>query len=151
MKERMMTVKEHFSIHPGRWEYWQAWLANDAIWPEHTGVKHGDLHPGHLLINPDKQVTGMIDWTETGVGDVSIDFVGHYKLFGNSALQDVLAAYDNAGGKTWTQMDEHIRQLHQAEAIVVAEYALASESKDMHEMTAQLLQVDPYENDGNEA
>ena len=39
-----------------------------------VGVKHGDLHPGHILIDENQCVTGVIDWSEVGIGDVSADF-----------------------------------------------------------------------------
>ena len=100
MKQRMNRVKEQYHINQNLWDRWQAWLAEDSFWPSHVGVKHGDIHPGHILIDKKNNVTGLIDWTEVGIGDVSIDFTSHYLLFGKDGLTKLIHSYDNAGGKT---------------------------------------------------
>lgn len=139
MKQRMGRVKERYDINKNLWERWQAWLAEDSFWPFFIGVKHGDLHPGHILINQDNYVTGLIDWTEVGVADVSVDFMSHQLLFGKEGLTKLINAYDNAGGKTWARMDDHIIELLTTSAITVAEYAQATGMKDMHEAAARML------------
>lgn len=139
MKQRMERVKEQYAINKNLWERWQAWLAEDSFWPSFVGVNHGDLHPGHILINQDNYVTGLIDWTEVGVADVSVDFLSHQLLFGKDGLTKLINAYDNAGGKTWSRMDDHIIELLTTSAITVAEYAQATGMKDMHEAAARML------------
>lgn len=139
MKQRMDCVKETYKVNPNLWERWQAWLAEDSLWPSHVGVRHGDLHPGHILIDKNNYVTGLIDWTEVGVADVSVDFMSHYLLFGKDGLQRLINAYDNAGGKTWSRMDEHIVELLTTSGITVAEYAQVSGIKEMHETAACML------------
>jgi len=139
MKERMERVKEKYHVNPSLWDRWQAWLAEDSLWPSHIGVKHGDIHPGHILIDKNNHVTGIIDWTEVGIADVSADFMSHYLLFGKDGLKKLIDAYDNAGGKTWARMDEHIVELLTTSAITVAEYAQVSGMKDMHETAAHML------------
>ncbi|ADU29222.1 macrolide 2'-phosphotransferase [Evansella cellulosilytica] len=139
MKQRMERVKEQYEINPSLWERWQAWLAEENLWPTHVGVKHGDLHPGHTLIDKNNHVTGLIDWTEVGIGDVSVDFMSHYLLFGREGLSKLIAAYDNCGGKTWPRMEEHIVELLSTSGITVAEYAKASRIKDMHETAVHML------------
>ncbi len=139
MKQRMDWVKDQYDVNQHLWDRWQAWLAEDSLWPSHVGVKHGDLHPGHILINEHNHVTGIIDWTEVGYSDVSVDFMSHYLLFGKDGLTKLIDAYDNAGGKTWSKMDEHIVELLSTSGITVAEYAKASGMKDMHETAVQML------------
>ncbi|AJD90336.1 macrolide 2'-phosphotransferase [Jeotgalibacillus malaysiensis] len=139
MKERMNRIKQHFDIHPALWERWEKWLANEQIWPAHSGVRHGDLHPGHILINEESAVTGFIDWTEVSVGDVSFDFTAHLQIFGKEGLQKLLDAYGAAGGRTWSGMAAHIEEVKAAGAIVVAEYALVSGLDEMHKMAIQML------------
>ncbi|ARK32239.1 macrolide 2'-phosphotransferase [Halalkalibacter krulwichiae] len=139
MKQRMERVKEQYDVNPILWERWQAWLAEDSFWPTHVGVKHGDLHPGHILIDQNNLVTGFIDWTEVGIADVSVDFMSHHLLFGDEGLKKVLDAYDNAGGRTWPRMAEHIVELLTTSGITVAEYAQVSGLKDMQEIAAQML------------
>ncbi|QQK78222.1 phosphotransferase [Salicibibacter cibarius] len=139
MKQRMERVKEQYDINKNLWERWQTWLAEDSLWPSFVGVKHGDLHPGHILIDQNNYVTGLIDWSEVGIADVSVDFMSHQLLFGKDGLTKLINAYDNAGGKTWSRMDDHIIELLTTSAITVAEYALASGMKDMHETAAHML------------
>jgi len=139
MKQRMDRVNEQYRVNRKLWERWQAWLAEDSYWPSHVGVKHGDIHPGHILIDKNNNVTGLIDWTEVGIADVSVDFMSHYLLFGNEGLTKLINAYDNAGGKTWLRMDEHIVELLTTSGITVAEYAQASGLKEMHEAAVQML------------
>ena len=49
------------------------WLASGAGWPRHTALVHGDLHPGHMLLAEDGQLTGVLDWSEVCVSDPAID------------------------------------------------------------------------------
>ncbi len=142
MKQRMNRVKEQYHINQNLWDRWQAWLAEDSFWPSHVGVKHGDIHPGHILIDNKNKVTGLIDWTEVGIGDVSIDFTSHYLLFGKDGLTKLIHSYDNAGGKTWSRMDEHIIELLTTSSITVAEYAQMSGLKDMHEIAVHMLSIE---------
>ncbi|WP_227397035.1 macrolide 2'-phosphotransferase [Jeotgalibacillus aurantiacus] len=139
MKIRMDKINEQFEIHPSLWERWQAWLSNEKLWPSHTGLRHGDLHPGHILINAQHAVTGLIDWTEMAVDDVSIDFTAHYQIFGEKGLDKLINAYDNAGGITWSKMKEHIKELLAASPLTVAEYAIVSGIPEMKEMAEQML------------
>ncbi|WEG15088.1 macrolide 2'-phosphotransferase [Alkalihalophilus pseudofirmus] len=139
MKQRMERVKQTYEVNSIKWERWQAWLSDDSLWPKHVGVRHGDMHPGHILIDEAQRVTGFIDWTEVGIGDVSIDFMSHQMLFGKEGLQQILAAYDNAGGRTWSKMEEHITELLTTSGLTVAEYAEVSGLKEMHETAVQML------------
>lgn len=139
MKQRMDRVKDNYAVHPRLRERWQAWLADESLWPAHTGVRHGDMHPGHILIDRNSRVTGFIDWTEAEIGDVSVDFLTHHLLFGEEGLKKLLDAYARAGGKTWKGMIDHIIELQAASGITVAEYAQVSGLKDMHEAAVHML------------
>lgn len=139
MKQRMERVKEQYDINKNLWARWQAWLAEDSFWPSFVGVRHGDLHPGHILIDQNNYVTGLIDWSEVGIADVSADFMAHQLLFGKDGLTKLINAYDNAGGKTWSRMDDHIIELLTTSAITVAEYAQVSGLKDMYEAATHML------------
>lgn len=139
MKKRMDRVNRQYEINPERWERWQAWLADESMWPSHVGVKHGDLHPGHLIVNKQHEVSGIIDWTEVGVGDVSVDFLSNQLLFGKEGLAKLIDAYDNAGGRTWARMDEHIAELLTTSGITVAEYAEVADLDEMRETARYML------------
>ena len=139
MKKRMDRVNSQYEINPARWERWQAWLADDSLWPSHVGLKHGDLHPGHLIVNKQYGVSGIIDWTEVGIGDVSVDFLSHQLLFGKEGLVRLIDAYDNAGGRTWSRMNEHIVELLTTSGITVAEYAEVTGLQEMRETAGYML------------
>ena len=84
---------------------WRRWL--DAHWPLHTALVHGDLHPGHLLLHPDAQLAGILDWTEGRVTDPSTDFAMIHLCFGRAGLDAVIGHFERAGGRTWDGLAEH--------------------------------------------
>lgn len=142
MKSRMHRVKEQYDINEKLWARWQAWLEEDSYWPDFTGVRHGDMHPGHIIIDRKSRVTGMIDWSEVSIGDVSVDFIAHLMVFGQEGLKRLIDAYSNAGGRAWARMDEHVTELLSTNAITIAEYAKASGLKEMEEAAAHILAND---------
>jgi macrolide phosphotransferase len=139
MKHRMDAVKKEFSVDQRLWERWQSWLHNDEIWMQKTVLTHGELHAGHILINPQAQVTGFIDWTEASVTDPARDFVAHYRTFGQDALNKLISAYAEAGGHTWTRMAEHVIELNATVAVDVAEFALRSGLDEYRQIAMQML------------
>jgi len=141
MKERMDAVKEKFGVSEALWNRWQIWLADDAIWPKETGLIHGDLHPGHILVDELGNVVGLIDWTEAKVADIATDFVGHYKVFGEEGLDALIEAYKEAGGYYWDRMKEHIIELSTAYPVEIAEFALISGMDEYVEMAKRALGV----------
>ena len=60
----MNKVKETYGVADELWNRWQQWLENDELWPQHATMIHGDLHPGHIMVDNEVNVTGLIDWTE---------------------------------------------------------------------------------------
>ncbi|MFC5711942.1 macrolide 2'-phosphotransferase [Thalassorhabdus alkalitolerans] len=142
MKKRMINVKEKYGVGKDLWKRWQAWVDNDKIWPQQTGLLHGDVHAGHTLINEQAEVTGLIDWTEAAITDVSKDFVGPYMTHGEQALQQIITAYEKAGGITWPLMKDHIIEYEAASAIDLAEFAESSGSKEYEQMAKESLSVE---------
>ncbi|WP_337019488.1 macrolide 2'-phosphotransferase [Oceanobacillus massiliensis] len=138
---RMEKVKAEFGVNEDLWDRWQKWVSDDSIWPKQTVLIHGDLHPGHILVDQQAQVTGLIDWTEAKVDDPANDFVSHYMAFGEDALHQLIAAYGRAGGYVWTNMHQHIVELSAAYPIAVAEFAVKSDLEDMKQMAKQALGV----------
>ncbi len=121
------------------WNRWQSWLNDEEIWPQETGMIHGDLHPGHILIKKSGNVTGLIDWTEAKVADISTDFVGHYRVFGEEGLDELIQAYKVAGGYHWPKMKEHIIELNAAYPVGIAEFALISGMDEYIQMAKKEL------------
>jgi macrolide phosphotransferase len=139
---RMENIKGEFGVARELWDRWQKWLSDDTCWPEHSALVHGDLHPGHIMVNDDGKVTGLLDWTEGEVADPAIDFTVHYRLFGEPGLKDLLSRYEAAGGKVWPRITEHIREWIAAYPILIAEFALKSGIEEYMEMARATLGVD---------
>lgn len=122
------------------WTRWQSWIGDDSFWPENTGFIHGDLHPGHILVDGDERVTGFIDWTEAKVADISTDFIGHLRTHGEEELARLIAAYAEAGGVVWPKMKDHILELAATYPIDIAEFAIKSGSGEYLDMARGALQ-----------
>lgn len=137
--ERMARVKQVYPVNPQIWERWQRWLDNDTLWPKRTTLIHGDLHPGHILVDEQAQVTGFIDWTEARVDDPALDFVAHYRVFGRSSLAALLSDYRQSGGHVWPTMADHIVAYDSASAVEIAEFAERSGLDDFKAMARQAL------------
>ena len=103
-------VKQNFTVPTELVERWTVWLSISSYWPQHSAFIHGDLHPPHIIVDDDQRVTGLIDWTEAEIADPGKDFVIYYALFQEDGLRELLSRYEKAGGRTWPQMLEHIRE-----------------------------------------
>lgn len=141
MKKRMDAVREKIGVGDLLWARWQKWIQNDEMWPKKTGLIHGDVHAGHILIDKVGNVTGLIDWTEAKVSDVSNDFVVLYKTFGEKGLELLINAYKEAGGYVWQEMKAHVIELEAAYSVAIAEFAIVSGSDEYMQMAKQALQV----------
>lgn len=141
MKQRMDAVQAQFGVDEALWHRWQSWLQDDRMWPQTTGLIHGDVHAGHTMIDKDANVTGLIDWTEAKVTDISVDFVFTYKAFGEAGLEALIRAYQEAGGYVWPKMKEHIIEVDAASAVAIAEFALVSGVEDYVQMAKDSLGV----------
>ncbi|MFS8096656.1 macrolide 2'-phosphotransferase [Lentzea alba] len=88
------------------WRHWQAWL-EDSTWPPHSVVAHADMSPANTLVDNGK-LSGVIDWTDSLVGDPAADFRRLVKQFGR--LDSLLDAYERHGGRVWPGMKRHIEE-----------------------------------------
>ena len=141
MKQRMDGVKAKFGVGDNLWNRWQTWINDEEVWPKKTGLIHGDLHAGHTMIDRNANVTGLIDWTEAKVTDISNDFVFQYKAFGEEGLEALILAYKEAGGYYWPKMKEHIIELVAAYPVLIAEFAMVSGALEYVQMAKQALEV----------
>lgn len=142
MKERMDRINNRYEVNKSLWERWQRWLADEETWPKETGFIHGDLFPGHTLVDDQFRVNGIIDWTEAKVSDVSNDFTAFYMLFGEKKLDELIDAYGEAGGYIWPRMKQHIIELLSTQGITIAEFAVSSGLKEYDELVKQILNSD---------
>lgn len=118
------------------------WLDDDSLWPPRSAFVHGDLYVGHILAELDGSVRGMIDWSESEVSDPSIDFTGHFNVFGREGLKDLLRVYENRGGLVWPKMVDHISERAAVAPIRYAIFALASKEESLLNRARELLSVD---------
>lgn len=109
------------------------------MWPPQTVFVHGDLHPGHLILDPDHRITGVLDWTEARVSDPSLDLQLFAGCFGRRALEAVLVHYEQAGGLMWPRIVEHTVERWAAYAAFVADWALRTGSEEGMEHARQHL------------
>ena len=142
MKKRMEVVRAKFGVEEILWNRWQAWINDDEMWPKKTGLIHGDIHAGHTMIDKEANVTGLIDWTEAKVTDISNDFVFNYKAFGEEGLEALIIAYKEAGGYYWPKMKEHIIELVAAYPVSIAEFAIVSGVEEYVQMAKKALEID---------
>lgn len=141
MKQRMNNVKTKFGVGEKLWNRWQSWVNDDEMWPKKTGLIHGDVHAGHTMIDKEANVTGLIDWTEAKVTDISNDFVFNYKAFGEEGLEALIIAYKEAGGYYWPKMKEHIIELVAAYPVSIAEFAIVSGVEEYVQMAKKALEI----------
>lgn len=141
MIERMEKVKAKFGVEESLWNRWQSWVNNKELWPQRTGLIHGDVHAGHTMIDKNANVTGLIDWTEAKVTDISNDFVFQYQAFGKAGLEKLIGYYEQAGGIYWPAMKEHIIELKAAYPVAIAEFAITSGLDEYEQMAREALGV----------
>lgn len=139
MKERMEKTREQYDVSDDLWTSWQKCLNTDDMWPEKTCIVHGDLFPGHTLIDENHHVCGIIDWTEAEISDPSIDFIAVYMLFGEATLDKLIEGYKHAGGYVWPKMKEHIIERLSTQPITIAEFASSSGLEEYQKMAEDML------------
>lgn len=120
----MEATREALSPTDALWARWQRWIADDAVWPTHLALVHGDLHPGHMLLGDDGRLIGVLDWTEGKLTDPSIDFAMFFGCFGRAALEKLIVAFEREGGVTWPDLAKHAEERWAAFPVLGAEWAL---------------------------
>ena len=121
---KLERVRRELGIHAALDQRLQAWLKNDALWPNHSVFTHGDLYAGHILVDENAHPTAVIDWTEARYSDPAIDFVGHLNVFGMESLKALLKEYEDLSGQMWPCMVEHITERAAAAPVFYGIYAL---------------------------
>jgi len=135
----MQATREALSPSDALWARWQRWLENDALWPEHLAMTHGDLHPGHMLVDADARLVGVLDWTEAKFTDPSMDFAMFFGCFGKAALEKLIARFEASGGKTWPALAEHAEERWVASPALGAEWALRTGNEAVLEYVKGML------------
>lgn len=128
--QELESVKREIGVGREQELAWRSWLDDDRLWPGFSTLVHGDLYAGHITADKDSRVSGIIDWTEAHIGDSSIDFAGHLTAFGSESLKTLIAAYADAGGRTWPMMREQIEARSSASGIRYGIFALQTGSEE---------------------
>jgi len=140
-REKMEWVYRNYDVSDSLWTRWQRWMGDDSYWPTFSTVVHGDLHPGHLLIDGRGHVTGLLDWTEGEVSDPSIDFQIYYAIFGVSGLSELLDRYERKGGRVWARMAKHIMERYAAYPVLIAVFAEKINSDEYRQYAQSMLGI----------
>lgn len=110
--DRLARARTELRLPWSRTRHWQAWLDDDTLWPDRLVLIHGDVHPGHTLVDCSPagtpRLSGLLDWANAGVGDPAADFVDLLYAGGPPVLDRLLDAYREAGGEVRPGMRAHI-------------------------------------------
>lgn len=136
--EEMERAREILDIPDTLWARWHRWLADDGYWPRASAVVHGDLHPPHILVDEAHRVVGLLDWTEAHVADPAMDFTLQFGAMGSTALDALLAGYQQAGGAMGPRMREHVIESWLAYPATIASFARVT-GEETHRQLAQSL------------
>lgn len=139
MARNMEEVRSRLGVSAALWDRWQKWIGDDSYWPGHSSLVHGDLHPPHILIDSQVQVTGLLDWTEAEVTNPGKDFILYYAVHGEDNLRLLLERYEQAGGKVWPRMYDHIVEQYAAYPVAVGQFALLTEQEEVLAMARNML------------
>ncbi len=136
-------VRDSFTVAPALSQAWQAWLADDACWPERTVMTHGEIYPAHVLMAEDGAITGVLDWTTARVDDPARDLSAQYGAAGEEMLEVTLQAYARAGGHVHDGLAAQAKHLWDAAPLGYALYALTTGAEADRSVAAALL--DPHD------
>ena len=82
------------------------YLDDDRNWKFLPCPTHGDLGPEHVLVSPNGDLVGVIDWEELRTGDPAIDFA--WWLHAKAPIgQRMLAAYGDPGDARFLARARH--------------------------------------------
>lgn len=107
-RQRLETGRAELGLHRSWWERGLRWLADDRLWSPRCVFIHGDLHPGHTLVDAAGNLTGVLDWTDAEIGDPGQEFVEAARKFDPPTWDRLLEAYRRHGGPAWPGLREHV-------------------------------------------
>lgn len=143
------AVRAEFTIAPSLLARWEAWLGNDALWPESTAFTHGELYAAHILIDTPARIVGVLDWTTAKVADPAIDFA-YQHMMGPEAFRATVDAYVAAGGADHPQLEERCAELIAASPLTYGLFALQTQDPRHRETAAAQLNPSEIPSEGGE-
>lgn len=136
--EDLDRVEQEFTVSTALLRRWRAWVEEDTYWPEHTVLTHGEIYPGHTLVE-DGRITGIIDWTTARVGDPAADLMMQQMIATPDSVERLLDRYVRGGGRIWPRIREHCAELIAANPVGYALYALEVDNPDLLETAGMML------------
>lgn len=133
-------VAAAFTISAPLREGWEAWLADDGLWPDLAVPTHGEIYPAHTLVEDDR-ITAVIDWTTASVGDPARDLQFHCASAPPEVFDALLGHYAELGGDAGDRVVERCRALFSASALEYGLYAL--QTGDPEHRAAAAAALDP--------
>lgn len=134
----LARVAEHFAIAPALRERWESWLAEDSYWPDRSVLTHGEIYPGHTLVQGER-LSAVLDWTTAAVGDPARDFMFHRASAPPEAFDAALTAYADGGGTVHARLGEHCEEMFSASPLAYGLYALETGEPEHREAAAAAL------------
>src|SRR5690606_35655682 len=131
LRERMRATEAVLRPSEAVSARWQRWLDADALWSHAPVLTHGDIHPGHMMLDADGRLLGVNDWTEARVTDPSVDFTFILGGFGDAAFERFVAHYERASGRTWPQLAAHTAERWAFNPVLVAWWSLEPDAPDV--------------------
>lgn len=137
-RQDLERVADAFDIAPALWERWNAWVAEDSYWPRHTVLTHGEIYPGHTLVQ-DERISAILDWTTASVGDPAKDLMFYQGSAPEEAFALTLEHYVRGGGQVWPRLAEHCTEMIAASAVGYGLYALETGESAHREAAAAAM------------
>lgn len=134
------AVRAEMTIAPALRERWEAWLDDDALWPEPTTFTHGELYAAHVLLETPARIVGVLDWTTAKVGDPAVDFT-YQHMMGAAPFAATVEAYVAAGGRDHAHLAERCAAIATAAPLAYAVFAL--QSRDPRHLATAAGQLAP--------
>jgi aminoglycoside phosphotransferase (APT) family kinase protein len=126
-REMIETTREALAPRPATVARWHAWL-DGASWPSRLALVHGDLHPGHLLLDEAGAVSGVLDWTEAHLGDPATDLAMCFGCYGAATFARLLERFEARGGVSWPALAAHAAERWAFFPVLGAAWALRTGS-----------------------
>ena len=105
-------------------DHWRRQLDDDGLWRVPTVLRHADVHPEHTLVDDAGAITGIIDWTDAGLGDPAADFLDARHAFGSAFGDRLVAEYLAAGGVGDTGLRDRVELLQSIGPLGTLQYGV---------------------------
>lgn len=137
--ERIDQARDGLNVPDAVWRRWHEWITDDSCWPSAATLVHGDLQPGHILVDEEHRVVGLTDWSEAHVGDPATDFSLLYASIGFDALKALIDRYGAAGAHVWPKMAHHVVERWVAYPAVIAGFARTTGNDESMQLAQALV------------